>query len=111
MVGDLVFGDLDNKGEPWCADFKTGEVKWSNIERAKGTGSKSAALTYADGLVYIHYESGWVSLVQPSDGKEISTFKVPNGGNQCWAHPVVVGGKMYIRVSNTLWCYDVKATQ
>jgi outer membrane protein assembly factor BamB len=46
--------------------------------------------------------------VQPEDGKEISTFKIANGTENCWAHPVVVGGRMYIREKDMVWCFDVK---
>ena len=106
LVGDSLFGDRDDSGHPWSASFKDGKVKW-NMDRGKGGGS--AALTYADGLLYIRFANGWVSLVNPQDGKEISSFKVPNGSRDCWAHPVVVGGKLYIREQDTLWCYDVKA--
>jgi outer membrane protein assembly factor BamB len=106
-VGDVVFGDRDDSGRPWCADFKTGKSKWPKSERSKGSGSASP--TYADGLLYIRYANGWVSLVQPEDGKEISTFKISNGTGDCWAHPVVIGGKMYIREKDTLWCFDVQA--
>ena len=104
-VGDRVFGDRDDSGRVWCADFKTGESKWPKPERTKGSGS--AAPTYADGLLYVRYANGWVSLVQPDDGKEISTYKIPNGNTNCWAHPVVVGGKLYIRENEIVWCFDV----
>ena len=78
-VGDRLFGDRDDRGQLWSADFKTGESKWAKGERTKGSGSASP--TYADGLLYVRYANGWVSLVQPKDGKEISTFKVANGIN------------------------------
>ena len=34
-------------------------------------------------------------------------FRVPGTGKS-WAHPVVCGGRMYIRYDTTLRCYDVK---
>jgi outer membrane protein assembly factor BamB len=106
LVGDNLFGDIDSNGQPWCAALKDGKIKWK-MERGKGNGS--ASLTFADGLLYIRFANGWVSLVNPESGKEISSFKVPNGTRDCWAHPVVVGGKLYVREQNTLWCYEVKA--
>jgi len=60
-------------------------------------------------MLYIRYANGWVSLVQPKDGSEVSTFKIPNGTSNCWAHPVVLDGKLYIRENDAVWCYDVKA--
>jgi outer membrane protein assembly factor BamB len=107
LVGNSLYGDRDDSGRPWCADFKTGKIKWAKEERTKGGGS--ASLTYADGRLYVRYANGWVSLLNPEDGTEISTFKVPNGTNDCWAHPVVVGGKLFLREKDVVWCYDVKA--
>ncbi|AMV23282.1 outer membrane biogenesis protein BamB [Gemmata sp. SH-PL17] len=108
LVGDKLFGDRDDSGNPFCADFKTGRVLWT---RKGGEGRGSASLTYADGKLYIRYSDGWVALVDATADKytEISAFKVPNGKNNTWAHPVVVGGRFYVRELDTLWCYDVMA--
>ncbi|VTS00142.1 FOG: WD40 repeat-like protein OS=Pirellula staleyi (strain ATCC 27377 / DSM 6068 / ICPB 4128) GN=Psta_4118 PE=4 SV=1: PQQ_2 [Gemmata massiliana] len=108
LVGDKVFGDRDDSGNPFCADFKTGRVIWT---RKGGEGRGSASLTCADGKLYIRYSDGWVALVDATADKytEISAFKVPNGKNNTWAHPVVVGGRFYVRELDTLWCYDVTA--
>jgi hypothetical protein len=59
LVGDKLFGDRDDSGNPFCADFKTGKVRWS---RKGGEGRGSASLTYADGRLYIRYSDGWVVL-------------------------------------------------
>jgi hypothetical protein len=107
LVGDYLYGDLDSDGQIWCAEFKTGKIKWSKPEHGKGNGS--ASITYADGMLNVRYSNGWVSLVKPEDGFEVSTFKIANGSHDTWAHPVVVGGRMYIREQNILWCFDVKA--
>ena len=40
--------------------------------------------------------------------KERGSFKIPNGDHNSWSHPVVVGGKLYLREKDVLWCYDVK---
>ena len=108
LVGDKLFGDRDDRGSPWCADFKTGEVQWT---RKGGNGGGSASLTYADGKLYIRYANGWVVLADATADAytEISSFQVPNGKSNTWAHPVVVGGKLYIRELDTLWCHDVSA--
>lgn len=108
LAGDFLYGDRDDSGRPWCAEFATGKVKWTRDRDSKGGGS--ASMTYADGKLYVRYANGWVSLVDPTDGyKENGTFKVPNGSNDCWAHPVVVGGKLYIRELDIVWCFNVKA--
>jgi len=109
-VGENLYGDLDNSGKLWCADLKTGTVKWSRGKDAKGRGT--ATITYAEGMLYIHRADGWVSLVDPKTSyHEVSAFQIPQAPNakiECWAHPVVVGGKMFIREREVIWCYDVK---
>ncbi len=107
-VGEYLYGDHDDSGRPWCADFKTGKVIWEKKERGEGSGS--ASVTAADGHLYVRYDNGWVALVQLGGSKytEICGFKIPNSGSNSWPHPVVVDGKLYLREQNTLWCYDIK---
>jgi outer membrane protein assembly factor BamB len=108
LVGDKLYGDRDDSGNPWCADFMTGKVLWT---RKGGEGRGSASLTYADGKFFVRYSDGWVVLLDATADKytELSSFKVPNGRNDTWAHPVVIDGRLYIRELDTLWVYDVKA--
>ena len=50
------------------------------------------------------------ALLATAEGyTETSLFKIPNSSNQSWAHPVVIGGKLYLREKDVLWCYDVSA--
>jgi outer membrane protein assembly factor BamB len=106
-VGDYLYGDHDDSGRIWCAEVKTGKVKWTRKDDSKGGGS--ASICYADGMLYVRYQNGYVSLVEanPSEYRLASTFQVPNGRGNCWAHPVVVGGKFYVREKDVIWCYDV----
>lgn len=108
LVGDQLYGDTDSAGTPWCADLMTGKVRW----KQRGSGSGSAAIGYADGHLYIRYMNGTMVLAQASpDGyKEISSFKIPNSGKRpSWSHPVIAGGKLFLREGDSLLCYDVKA--
>jgi outer membrane protein assembly factor BamB len=109
VVGDYVYGDHDDSGSPFCAAVKTGKVAWRKEKRGPGEGS--AAVTYADGHLYFRFQNGVMALVEASPDKyqEISTFRIPNAGSPSWAHPVVVGGRMYLREQDTVWCYNVKA--
>jgi hypothetical protein len=89
-----------------CLDFKTGQVKY--IARGVGRGS----LTYADGMLYCLSEKGTMGLVKadPAGHEVISRFPVPKGGEgSYWAHPVVIGGRLYVRHDDRLFIYDVKA--
>jgi outer membrane protein assembly factor BamB len=108
VVGDYVYADRDDSGTPYCADVKTGKMKWHKNERTQG--QSSAAITYADGRLYVRYANGYVALVEATDKgyKEHGCFKIPNGDQNSWNHPVVIGGRLYLREKDVLWCYDVK---
>ncbi len=107
-VGDYVYGYSDGKG--WtCQNFKTGEAKWQDKEKL-GKG----AIAYADGCFYLRQEDkpGTVALIEASpDGyKEHGRFNPPDRSDKkSWAHPVITGGKLYLRDQDVLLCYDVKA--
>jgi outer membrane protein assembly factor BamB len=88
-----------------CMEFATGKVMWK--DRSVGKGS----LTYADGNLYLLSENNVVGLAEatPSGYVEKGRFPIADQGWPSWAHPVVCGGKLYIRNQGTLTCYDVKA--
>lgn len=71
-----------------------------------------ASFCYADGMLYLLNHHRKVALVKPSP-KEfdvISSFEIPKQGRgTTWAHPVVVGDRLYIRHNNFIYCYDIKA--
>ena len=103
LVGNHVYGT--GGGSLMCVDFSTGEVKWD--ERSVGKGS----ITYADGMLYVRGEGGKVALVEANPEKyvEKGQFSQPDRSKQAaWPHPVVVGGKLYLRDWDTLFCYDLK---
>lgn len=108
VVGEYVYGDYDDTGRPFCAEVATGKIVWRKAERGPGKGS--AAVTYADGHLYFRYDNGIMALVEatPAHYNEISSFKIPESGSSSWSHPVVVGGRMYLREQDSLICYDVK---
>jgi outer membrane protein assembly factor BamB len=42
--------------------------------------------------------------------QELSSFKIPHSGDRpSWSHPVVIGGKLYLREQDYILCYDVQA--
>jgi outer membrane protein assembly factor BamB len=106
-VGDYLYGGRDDSAVPWCADARTGNVLWS--KRAP-EGSGSVAVTYADGHLYWRYQNGVVALVpaDPDAYEASSSFKIPMGSDPSWPHPVVIGGRLYLRDQNNLWCYNVR---
>ncbi|MEM8671066.1 MAG: PQQ-binding-like beta-propeller repeat protein [Planctomycetota bacterium] len=107
LVGDYVFGDSGDRGKPFCAELGTGEIVWSE----RGSGKKSASVTAADGKVFFRYSNGVMTMVpaSPDQFKETGSFKVPGSGSRpSWAHPVILGGKLYLREGDKLLCYDLK---
>ena len=94
-----------NNGDGWaCLDLKTGRTMWKNGGVGKGS------LCYADGMLYLFGEDGGrVGLATCSpQGMELrGTFSV-QGNGPSWAHPVVIGGRLYLRYDDNLYCYDVK---
>ena len=92
-----------------CVDAKAGKVLW---QKERGKGSGSASVTAADGMLYFHYENdGYVALVKasPEAYEEVGAFRVPKTDGPCRAHPVVSGGKLYLREGDLLYCFDVRA--
>jgi len=87
-----------------CMDFATGKVMWRNRSVGKG------ALTYADGNLYLLSESNVVGLAAatPSAYEEKGRFEISDQGWPSWAHPVVAGGRLYIRNQGTLASYDIR---
>jgi hypothetical protein len=62
-------------------------------------------------MVYLFEERGTMKLVKASPDKFEKTgeFKVPSAGKgPYWAHPVVFGGRLYLRHEDTLFVYDIK---
>ena len=69
------------------------------------------ALTFAYGRLYCHTEKGEVALLEPTgDGMRlISKFTIKDAQKaQHFAHPVVAGGKLFIRNGRQLIAYSVK---
>ncbi len=95
-----------SKGKKWiCLDLATGKA----MHEAQGVGKGS--VTYADGMLYCYGESGRVGLVQakPDGHNMVSSFSVDQGSGEHWAHPVVSGGRLYIRHGDVLMAYEVRA--
>ena len=107
LLGDHVYGHSESKG--WtCQDLKTGASVWNSTKLGKGS------IAYADGHFYLRFEEGkgTVALIEatPTGYKETGRFHQPDRSTKnSWPHPVVVGGKLYLRDQQVLLCYDVKA--
>jgi outer membrane protein assembly factor BamB len=107
--GYVYCGHRHNQGFPICVELATGKTMWGGETR--GPGSGSAAIVYADGHLVFRYQNGEVALIEatPAEYRLKGSFRpVHVGEKACWAHPVVIGGKLYLRDQDHLMCYDLR---
>ncbi len=90
----------------WLAiDWQTGRTQSELKDLTTG-----AAIS-ADGRLYVLAEEGTAALLRPGPGRLdlVSQFRLTTArARDAWAHPVLHGGRLYLRYHDTLWCYDVK---
>jgi outer membrane protein assembly factor BamB len=103
LVGDYLYGF--SSSILTAMRFDTGEIAWR--DRSVGKGS----LVYADGNLYCFSENGVVGLVEatPSGYREKGRFTIKQESLPTWTHPVIAGGRLYIRDQDTIYAYDINA--
>ncbi|HEX3228843.1 MAG TPA: PQQ-binding-like beta-propeller repeat protein [Pyrinomonadaceae bacterium] len=102
LIGDHLYGF--SSSILTAMRFDTGVVAWR--DRSVGKGS----LTYADGNLYAFSENGVVGLVaaDPTAYHEKGRFRIQQGSLPTWTHPVVAGGRLYLRDQDTIYAFDVR---
>jgi len=105
--GFIYCGEGHNEGFPLCINSQTGKDAW---RPGRGPGSGSAAIAYADGHLYFRYQDGTMALIEatPKAYKLKGQFKIASHNGESWPHPVIAGGKLYLRDQDELLCYDIK---
>jgi len=96
----------NTKGKWICLNAANGTVMY--IDKGVGMGS----LVYADGMLYCYGEKGTAGLVEatPKGYTLVSSFMIERGKGPHWAHPVISGGRLYLRHDTFLMVFDVKAS-
>lgn len=108
LLGERLYGcgcRLGGKGF-YCVDFLSGKTLASDKTLGK------VALSYADGMLYaLNHEGPFFLLEVKPDGFEIvSQFRLPKKGRgPAISHPVICGGRLYVRYDRYLYCYDIRA--
>jgi outer membrane protein assembly factor BamB len=106
LVDGTLFAGGYNRPKWWFAiDWETGETKYELKDFTTG------AALYADGRLYVFDLHGAVGLLEPTADsfKVAGRFQlVEKRVNDAFAHPVVFGGRLYLRYHNTLYCYDIR---
>ncbi len=108
-IGNRLYGSgcrVGGKGF-YCVDFQTGKLLGSNQEVGK------ISILQADGMLYGLNHTGPMYLMKlTDDGIEIvSRFNMPDKRktNIYLAHPVICGGRLYLREGNNLYAHDIRA--
>ena len=104
-VDGMVLGSRKRNFMEWlCLSAETGEIWHTEPNMASGSA------IYADNRFYCLTVSGTISLHQRV-GQGLQTvgrMDVVTGKQDVWAHPVVCGGRLYVRYHDTLHCYDIR---
>ena len=103
LVGDHLYGF--SSAILTAMNFNDGQVAWR--DRSVGKGS----LVFADDRLYLFSEEGTVGLAEanPTAYREHGRFKISSGNLPTWSHPVVSGGKLFLRDQDTIYAYDIRA--
>ena len=107
LIDGVVYGGHgQSNGFPFALDLMSGRMLW---DRTRGAGTGSAAVTAADGHLYFRYQDGTMALiaVNPKQYQQKSTFRIPTMGPS-WSHPVVTGGRLYLREQDALYAHNIK---
>ena len=104
LVDGFLYGSGDRNPRWLCLDWKTGEAKYEI------RGFRPGSVAYAEGMLYLYSQDGVVALVPASPEKFeiVSAFEVTQGAGEHWAHPVISGGRLYIRHGDALMAYDIR---
>ena len=104
ILNGCVFGaGYDHRGA-FCLELATGKFKWRDATVGR------SSYTFADGLLYRLGEDGVMALERPNPERHepVCSFRLPSAGSAvCLTHPVVCGGRLYVRHQQKLFCYDL----
>ena len=115
LVDGRIYGyaELLGRSTPWvCIDFASGNEIFKSAPVQSSYKYKNGCLTYADGMFYLFSDNGQMVLARATDeGFDVTgRLRLENPGDwPTWAHPVVAGGRLYIRYGDKLAVYSVAA--
>jgi len=104
LINGIIVGSEYRKKGWSVLSAETGELLHKTEDMGNG------AVVWADELYYCYTEEGTISLVDAGVNyfNVISTFTVPLGTDQHWAHPVIYNKKLFVRHGNALMVYDIE---
>jgi outer membrane protein assembly factor BamB len=103
LVGDHLYGF--SSAILTAMRFDDGQVAWRVRDFPKGS------LVFADDRLYLYSERGDIALAEasPAGYREHGRFQLQTGSLPTWSHPVVSGGKLFLRDQDVIYAYDVAA--
>ena len=108
QLGDFVIDNGQRLRPPRSPlDLPGPEDGRAEMERDR---HRPGTITWADGMLYLFSERrGEAALVKctPQGFQPCGRFRVAGRGKS-WAHPVVSGGRLYLRYDTTLYCFNVR---
>lgn len=84
-----------------CIDARTGQAHKSG--RVMGTGNYFASPAGGSGVVYLLSQRGTLSVVSAADQWQV--IHSAEFGEECYASPALVNGRIYLRTSGHLYCF------
>src|SRR5262249_35075194 len=93
-----------------CVDLRTGEVNEDWNARTVSGGANKGCLILADKYLLGLTQSGTVFLADANPKEFLLYGKVADvlSGSDCWAQPVLVQGRLYLRDRTKVVCLDVR---
>jgi hypothetical protein len=103
----IQFYDATPATQLKCIDMRTGQVRWSVDNFGHG------GIMLVDNHLVVITEMGDLVLVKPDPNAytELGRFQaIPNyfgDTNKCWNSPAIADGRVYVRSTSFLACYDL----
>lgn len=100
---------MENSGQMWALDAKTGETKW---KKRVGTIGK-ASLVYADGKIYLPEANGRFFIIKVGDKKADILSKIDAeekmGREYAFFGSVAIdSGRIFVQAANKMYCIGAK---
>jgi len=103
----IQFYDATPATQLQCIEMRTGQVKWSVVNFGHG------GIMLVDNHLVVITEMGDLVLVKPDPNAytELGRFQaIPDyfgDTNKCWNSPAIADGRVYVRSTSFLACYDL----
>jgi outer membrane protein assembly factor BamB len=102
--GSLLYGlSSRRKGQLFCLDASTGQVKWAT----EGRTAQHAAIVSAGAHLLVMTTEGDLIVAKrsPASFEEVRRYKVADG--QVWAHPAIAARQIVVRDATSIAVWSV----